>query len=130
MELIIITKKEKAAAYLMKESIYQIKDYIEENMDDPKLKENNENFSLILFMADISMEWMESTINKIDTSLSTGKVWLEADEVKKIKKLINFYKDSSGEIFFASNLFDVAENLLTELEEADGEDVVCVRNID
>lgn len=130
MELIIITKKEKAAAHLMKESILQIKDYIEENKEDSDLKEEQGAFSLIFFMAEISMSWMISTVGKIDTALSTGKVWLEAEEVVRIKSLVDFYKESSGDLFFASNLFDIAYDLLTEPEESDLDDVVCVRNID
>lgn len=130
MELIIITKKEKAAAHLMKESILQIKDYIEENKEDSALKEEQGAFSLIFFMAEISMSWMISTVGKIDTALSTGKVWLEAEEVVRIKSLVDFYKESSGDLFFASNLFDIAYDLLTEPEESDLDDVVCVRNID
>lgn len=130
MELIIITKKEKAAAHLMKESILQIKDYIEENKEDSDLKEEQGAFSLIFFMAEISMSWMVSTVEKIDAALSTGKVWLEAEEVVRIKSLVDFYKESSGDLFFASNLFDIAYDLLTEPEESDLDDVVCVRNID
>jgi hypothetical protein len=130
MELIIITKKEKAAAHLMKESILQIKDYIEENKEDSNLKEEQGAFSLIIFMAEISMSWMIKTIAKIDESLAMGKVWLESEEVIRIKSLIDFYKESSGELFFAPNLFDIAHDLLTEPQEADLDDVVCVRNID
>ncbi len=130
MELIIITKKEKAAAHLMKESILQIKDYIEENKEGSDLKEDQGAFSLIFFMAEISMSWMTSTIEKIDEALSTGKVWLESEEVVRIKSLIDFYKESSGDMFFASNLFDIAHALLTEPQEAEVDDVVCVRNID
>ncbi len=130
MELIIITKKEKAAAHLMKESILQIKDYIEENKEDSDLNEDQGAFSLIFFMAEISMSWMISTVEKINIALSTGKVWLEAEEVVRIKSLVDFYKESSGDLFFASNLFDIAYDLLTEPEESDLDDVVFVRNID
>ena len=129
MQLIVITKKEKAAAHLMKESIFQIKDYISENLELNKTKNDTENFSLMIFMADISMSWMSSMLSIIDDSLRKGKSEINVEDAKKIIGLIDFYKNSSGEIFFAENLFEVAKELLIEIVK-ENDSAILIRNIE
>jgi hypothetical protein len=130
MDFIIITKKEKAAAHLIKESIYQIKDYIEDNMKAIDIKNSNDNFPLIIFMADLSLEWLMSIIKSVDLALENGKAWIEDKDVSKILKLVDFYKKSSGDLFFALNLFDVANGLLNKPDGTGSEKNISIRIID
>ena len=63
----IITKKEKAAIELMKESILQIKEYLDDNYPRDKKNYKVNEFSLTLFMAAISSEWIDKTILQLNT---------------------------------------------------------------
>jgi hypothetical protein len=94
------------------------------------IKNSNDNFPLIIFMADLSLEWLMSIIKSVDLALENGKAWIEDKDVSKILKLVDFYKKSSGDLFFALNLFDVANGLLNKPDGTGSEKNISIRIID
>lgn len=115
--IVITTKKEKAALELMKESVLQLKDYIEDHHKNNNYKSEGNDFSLLNLMMEISNDWFGNILNKFEEAKEKGFFVMNKNERDKIKSIIDFFWNSSGEIFFAPNLFDLAHDLLKEDDE-------------